>query len=101
MTEPTRIHTHPGEILLEEFLKPHGLSANALARAIRVPPNRITAIIAAKNPRAVTPDTALRLARLFGTTPQFWINLQSNYDLSVAIAEHGEEIEQDVRPIAA
>ncbi len=101
MTKPNRIHTHPGEILREEFLIPHGLSANALARAIRVPPNRITAIIAAENPRAVTPDTALRLGRLFGTTPQFWLNLQSAYDLSVAIAEHGDEIDQDVRPFAA
>lgn len=97
----TRITIHPGEILREEFLIPHRMSANALARAIRVPPNRITAIIAAENPRAVTPDTALRLSRLFGTTPQFWINLQSAYDLSKAIAAHGQEIEQDIRPIAA
>ena len=71
-----RITTHPGEILREEFMIPLGLSANALARALNVPPNRITAIIAAENPRAVTPDTALRLARYFGTTPQLWLNLQ-------------------------
>ncbi len=96
-----RITTHPGEILREEFLVPHGMSANALARAIRVPPNRITAIISTTTPRAVTPDTALRLGRLFGTTPQFWLNLQSAYDLSVAIAASGQRIEEDVRPIAA
>jgi len=96
-----RIATHPGEILREEFLAPHGMSANALARAIRVPPNRITAIISKTTPRAVTPDTALRLGRLFGTTPQFWLNLQSAYDLSVAIAASGQRIEEDVRPIAA
>jgi len=96
-----RITTHPGEILREEFLAPHGMSANALARALRVPPNRITAIISGKSPRAVSPDTALRLGRYFGTTPQFWLNLQSAYDLSVAIAAHGRRIAEDVRPIAA
>jgi len=101
MTAEQSITTHPGEILREEFLKPHGMSANALARAIRVPPNRITAIIAAEKPRAVTPDTALRLGRLFGTTPNFWINLQTAYDLSVAIAENGKQIESDVNPLAA
>jgi addiction module HigA family antidote len=77
------------------------MSANALARALRVPPNRVTVIISAKSPRAVSPDTALRLGRYFGTTPQFWLNLQSAYDLSVAIAAHGQRIEEDVRPIAA
>jgi len=97
MTAEQSITTHPGEILREEFLKPHGMSANALARAIRVPPNRI----AAEKPRAVTPDTALRLGRLFGTTPNFWINLQTAYDLSVAIAENGKQIESDVNPLAA
>ena len=80
----TRVRTHPGEVLAEEFLKPLGISADALARAIRVTPNRITGIIAAQRPRAVTPDTALRLERYFGTTPEFWLNLQSAYDLSQA-----------------
>lgn len=94
-----RTHTHPGEILREEFMIPLGLSANALSREIDVPPNRITSIIA--QARAVTPDTALRLARYFDTTPQFWLNLQTAHDLSVAQAEHGAEINARVRPRAA
>lgn len=97
----TRITTHPGEILREEFMIPLGLSANGLARALNVPPNRITAIIATENPRAVTPDTALRLARYFGTSPELWLNLQQAYDLSSAIAYHGADIEHAVRPRAA
>lgn len=78
---------------------PLGLSANALSRDIDVPPNRITSIIAQK--RAVTPDTALRLARYFDTTPQLWLNLQMAHDLSVAEMEHGAEINGRVRPRAA
>jgi len=100
MTE-TRIRTHPGEVLREEFMKPMGLSANAVARALRVPPNRITAIIAEEAQRAVTPDTALRLARYFGTTPEFWMNLQLAYDLSRARVELGGRVEEEVRPAAA
>jgi addiction module HigA family antidote len=73
---------HPGEVLKEEFLKPLGLSANALARAIRVPGNRISAIVNAE--RGVTADTALRLAKALGTTPDFWLNLQKQYDLDCA-----------------
>lgn len=94
-----RIHTHPGEILREEFLAPLGLSANALSRDIDVSPNRITSILSGG--RAVTPDTALRLARYFDTTPQFWLNLQMAHDLSVAMTEHGAEIHARVRPRAA
>lgn len=94
-----RIRTHPGEILREEFLAPLGMSANALARELRVPPNRITAIV--NGTRSVTADTALRLARYFGTTPEFWINLQASHDLSLARAESGREIERAVRPRAA
>jgi addiction module HigA family antidote len=97
----TRITTHPGEILREEFMIPLGLSANALARALDVPPNRITAIIAAENPRAVTPDTALRLSRYFGTTPQLWLNLQLAYDLSAAVVQQGAHINTVVQPRAA
>ena len=97
----TRITTHPGEILREEFMIPLGLSANALARVLNVPPNRITAIIATDHPRAVTPDTALRLSRYFGTTPQLWLNLQLAYDLSAAIVHQGAHIEQVVQPRAA
>jgi addiction module HigA family antidote len=96
-----RIRTHPGEVLREEFMRPLGLSANALALALRVPATRIGAIIREGEPRAVTADTALRLARYFGTTPRFWLNLQAGHDLSRAEAERGEEIERDVRPRAA
>jgi antitoxin HigA-1 len=92
-----RIATHPGEILREEFMLPLGLSANALARELHVPPNRITAIVATENPRAVTPDTALRLARYFGTSARFWLNLQQNYDLSRAAIEDFARIEREVR----
>ena len=66
-------------------MQPLGLSANALALALRVPATRIGAIVRADRPRAVTADTALRLARYFGTTPQFWLNLQSAYDLSIVL----------------
>lgn len=97
----SHIRTLPGEVLREEFMKPHGLSAAALARAIHVPQNRVAAILSERNPRAIAPDTALRLTRLFDTTPQFWLNLQLSCDLSVAIAEHGFQIDMDVRPIAA
>ena len=91
-----RIRTHPGEVLLEEFMKPLGLSANALALALRVPATRIGDIL-----RAVSADTALRLARYFGTTPEFWLNLQSAYDFSLAASESGPAIERDVHPRAA
>ncbi len=94
-----RIKTHPGEILREEFMVPLGLSANALATALRVPATRIGEII--KESRAVTADTALRLSRYFGTTPQFWLNLQSAHDLSKVEAETGEKISHDVSPRAA
>lgn len=80
---------------------PYGMSASALARALDVPVNRITEIIAAVKPRAVTPDTALRFSRYFGTTPQLWLNLQQAYDLSVAIAQHGAHINDVVHPKAA
>jgi addiction module HigA family antidote len=96
-----RTKTHPGEILREEFMKPLGLSAHALALALRVPANRITTITRKKNPRAVSVDTALRLARYFGTSADFWVNLQAAYDLSVAGAALKKKIEQDVRPRAA
>ena len=73
---PRRVTVHPGEVLGEEFLKPLGLSANALALALRVPATRIGSII--KGERAVTADTALRLARFFGTSAEFWLNLQGD-----------------------
>jgi addiction module HigA family antidote len=88
-------------VLREEFMQPLGLSANALALALRVPATRIGAIVRSGRPRAVTADTALRLARYFGTTPQFWLNLQSAYDLSIAMGERGTRITRDVQPRAA
>lgn len=81
-----RIATHPGEFLKEEFLLPLDMSARALASAIDVPPNRITEII--NGERSVTADTAIRLGRYFGTSSQFWLNLQTAHDLSVAEAEN-------------
>jgi len=96
---PNRVTTHPGEMLSEEFLKPLGMSVNALAMALRVPATRIGAIV--KGERSVTADTALRLARFFGTSPEFWINLQAMHDLTKARLESGETIERDVRPRAA
>ncbi len=75
-------NVHPGEVLLEEFIVPMNLSQNAVARAISVPPRRINEIVLGK--RAITADTALRLARYFGTSEQFWMGLQADYDLEEA-----------------
>ena len=86
---------HPGEILAEE-LDALDLSANAMAQALDVPTNRITAIL--RGERGITADTALRLSRFFGTTPQVWMNLQKNYELRTAEIESGESIENAVRP---
>lgn len=94
-----RVTTHPGEILAEEFLTPLGMSVNALAMALRVPATRIGAIV--KGERSVTADTALRLARYFGTSPEFWIHLQATHDLTRANMENGSAIERDVHPHAA
>ena len=85
----------PGEILNEEFLKPLGMTINALAIALRVPGNRIYAIIAGD--RGITPDTALRLARYFGTSPEMWINLQAHYDLETVRDQIGADIEREVQ----
>ena len=76
---------HPGEILRKEYLVPLGMSANVLAHAIGAPANRVSLIVAGK--RAVTADTALRLARALGTTPEFWLNMQQSYDLRLAETE--------------
>jgi addiction module HigA family antidote len=93
-----RTPLHPGEILREQFMTDFGVSMNRLARDLRVPPTRISEIVNER--RAITPDTALRLARYFGTTAEFWMNLQSAYDLDIARASISQ-IEADVRPIAA
>jgi antitoxin HigA-1 len=90
---------HPGEVLREEFMEPLGLSANALAIALRVPAPRINDIV--RERRGITPDTALRLARYFGTTPQFWLNLQVSYDLKITQRDVGSRIAQEVSPRAA
>ncbi|HXN99873.1 MAG TPA: HigA family addiction module antitoxin [Candidatus Acidoferrales bacterium] len=87
---------HPGEIVSEDFMKPYGLSMNKLALDLRVPVTRIADIVAER--RGITPDTALRLARYFRTTPQFWLNLQTKYDLEITEDEKLAQIERDVRP---
>jgi len=81
----------PGEVLLEEFLKPMDITPYRAAKDVNVPSNRITGII--NGTRNITADTALRLGRYFGTSAQFWMNLQANYDLKVAECEKGKEIE--------
>ena len=85
---------HPGEVLLEEFLKPTGLSQYRLAKDISVPPRRINEIVHGK--RAVTADTALRLGRYLGTTPRFWLNLQAQYDLDVEADRLSDRLDRKV-----
>lgn len=87
----------PGEVLLEEFLKPLGISQNALARDLNVPVGRVSDIVQAK--RAITTDTALRLAVYFNMTPEFWVNLQSHYDLKLAKENLLPKIERSVRRV--
>ena len=90
---------HPGEILREDLMAPLGLSINRLARDLRVPVTRMSEIVNGR--RSITADTALRLARYFSTTPEFWVNLQSAYDLDVATRASAEQIRRDVHPRAA
>ena len=93
---------HPGEILREEFLEPLAMSANALSLALHVPAPRINDIV--RERRAISTDTAMRLARYFGTTPQFWLNLQTAFDLKQTEAKVGEQILREVpqrKPVAA
>jgi addiction module HigA family antidote len=92
----TILRIHPGEILSEEFLKPLGLRMNQLALALRVPGNRINAIVAGQ--RGISADTALRLGRYFGTSAQFWINMQARYDLESTKDKLADRIEREVRP---
>ena len=89
---------HPGEILREEYLKPLGMSANALSKALRVPAARVNDIVLER--RAVTPDTALRLARYFGGDARTWLNLQISYDLKVAEQLAGALIGKEVQPLS-
>ncbi len=90
---------HPGEILREEFLKPLGLSMNALALDLHVPVTRIAEIVHGR--RAITPDTALRLARYFNSTPEFWMNLQVTFDLETARDEEQTKVNREVQPKVA
>ena len=89
---------HPGEVLLEEFLKPMGISQNKLALNIGVPARRINEVVLGK--RRITADTALRLAAFFGTSAEFWLGLQSQYDLDVTSDQLGERLKQEVRTYA-
>ena len=89
---------HPGEILLEEFLKPMDISQYRLSKDITVPPRRINEIVHGK--RSITADTALRLARYFGTSERFWMNLQSRYDLELEKDKLGRRLIDEVHPIA-
>jgi len=90
---------HPREILLEEFMKPMGISINKLARDIAVPPGRVSAIV--NNKRAITADTALRLSRYFGTSPEVWMGLQADFELRIAQRTIGAEVEKRVHRYAA
>ncbi len=90
---------HPGEILLEEFLKPLGISQNRLAREIRVPPRRVNEIVLGK--RAITPDTALRLARYFAVSERFWLGLQMDFDLEEAKVALAATLEREIKPVAS
>jgi addiction module HigA family antidote len=99
MTDKRLAPIHPGEILEEEFMRPLGLSANALAKAVDVPVTRVSEIVRGR--RGVTADTALRFGRFFGTSPELWLGLQSEYDLRLARLESGASIESRVVPLKA
>ena len=90
----TKAHApiHPGEVLLEEFLRPLGISQYRVARVIGVPPRRINEIVHGK--RAISPDTALRLSRALGTSDRFWMNLQTHYDLDLQLEAHSDELDK-------
>ncbi len=94
MTDQRLLPIHPGEILLEEFLKPMGISQYKLAKDISVPPRRINEIV--HGSRAITPDTALRLSRYFGLSERFWLNLQSRYDLEMEKDRLSGRLEKEV-----
>jgi len=92
-------NVHPGEVLLEEFLRPMALSQNRLARELAVPPRRINEIVHGR--RSITADTALRLSRYFGTTERFWMNLQARYELEVEKDRLGSRLDREVQAIGA
>jgi addiction module HigA family antidote len=95
MNDKTFAPVHPGEILLEEFLKPMGISQYRLAKEIGVPPRRINEIVLGR--RAVTADTALRLSRYFGLSERYWLNLQARYDLETEKDRLGDRLQRDVK----
>ena len=97
MTEKTHLPIHPGEILLEEFLEPLGISQYRLAKEIHVPPRRINEIIHGK--RGISPDTALRLSRFFGTSERFWLNLQTRYDIEMTKRQIGDQLQAEIHPL--
>jgi addiction module HigA family antidote len=99
LDEPELPPVHPGEILLEDFLKPMGISRYRLAKALGVPPQRIHDLVHGR--RAITADTALRLARYFTMEPEFWMNLQTRYDLEVTSDQLAGRLEQEIQPRAA
>jgi len=98
MANPPRKHppVHPGEVLEAEFLEPMGITMYRLAKETGMPADRVGRIV--RGTRAITGETALRLARFFGTTPDFWINLQARYDLEVAKDQIGRDVEREIRP---
>jgi addiction module HigA family antidote len=98
MSEEKLPPIHPGEVLLEEFLKPMGMSQSRLALNIGVHPRRINEIVLGK--RSVTADTALRLARYFGNSPQFWLGLQMDYDLDITADRLGNRLDREIRVMA-
>lgn len=95
MTKEKLVPIHPGEILLEDFLKPLGISQYRLAKDISVPPRRINEIVLGK--RSVSADTALRFSKYFGTSERFWLNVQSKYDLEIEKDKLGERLEHEVQ----
>ena len=97
MNEEKMPPVHPGEILLEDFMKPAGITQYRLARAMNVYPRKINEIVQGK--RAITADTALRLARVFGTSAEVWINLQAHYELEMARDELKDRVEREVQPV--
>lgn len=99
MDENKLMPVHPGEILLEEFLKPMNLSQNQIALALRVPARRINEIVHGK--RRITADTAIRLAHYFGMSPRFWLGLQMDYDLDVVEDEVGDQLKKEVVAMAS
>ncbi len=95
-TAKYRDPVHPGVVLKADLLEPLGMSVNKLAEALHVPPNRLSQIISGK--RGISPDTSLRLARYFGFTPEYWLNMQAQYDLEIIRRRSMRQIEKEIKP---